>query len=71
MKGTGPLLPKASRPYSEGENYPNPYETLKALTRTGSGINHKTISDFIDGLDVSSEVKEELRAITPETYTGF
>ena len=53
------------------ENYPNPYETLKALTRTGSGINHKTISDFIDGLDVSSEVKEELRAITPETYTGF
>lgn len=53
------------------ENYPNPYETLKALTRTGSGINHKTISDFIDGLDVSSDVKEELRAITPETYTGF
>ncbi|HIS22788.1 MAG TPA: adenylosuccinate lyase [Candidatus Cryptobacteroides intestinipullorum] len=53
------------------ESYPNPYETLKALTRTGAGINHKTISDFIDGLDVSESVKEELRAITPMTYTGF
>ena len=53
------------------ENYPNPYETLKSLTRTGSVIDHKTISDFIDGLDVSEAVKEELRAITPMTYTGF
>lgn len=53
------------------ESYPNPYETLKALTRTGAGINHKTISDFIDGLDVSESVKDELRAITPMTYTGF
>ena len=53
------------------ESYPNPYETLKALTRTGAGINHKAISDFIDGLDVSESVKEELRAITPMTYTGF
>ncbi len=53
------------------ENYPNPYETLKALTRTGTGINHQTISDFIDGLDVSEAVKEELRGITPMTYTGF
>ena len=53
------------------ENYPNPYETLKALTRTGSGINHKTIADFIEGLEVSESVKEELRAISPMTYTGF
>ena len=53
------------------ENYPNPYETLKALTRTGSVINHETISDFIDRLDVSDSVKDELRAITPMTYTGF
>ena len=53
------------------ENYPNPYETLKALTRTGSVINHQTISDFIDGLDVTESVKEELRAISPMTYTGF
>ena len=53
------------------ENYPNPYETLKALTRTGAAVNHETIADFIETLDVSKEVKEELRAITPMTYTGF
>ena len=53
------------------ENYPNPYETLKSLTRTGSVINHETISNFIETLNVSEEVKEELRAISPMTYTGF
>lgn len=53
------------------ENYPNPYETLKALTRTGAGINHEVIADFIETLEVSESVKEELRAITPATYTGF
>ncbi|MDE6872033.1 MAG: adenylosuccinate lyase [Bacteroidales bacterium] len=53
------------------ESYPNPYETLKALTRTGKGINHETISEFIEGLEVSEEVKEELRQVTPMTYTGF
>jgi len=53
------------------EGYPNPYETLKALTRTNEGINAKTISDFIDTLQVSDAVKEELRAVTPSTYTGI
>ena len=53
------------------ENYPDPYETLKALTRTGKGIDHETISEFIEGLDVSESVKAELRAITPMTHTGF
>ena len=53
------------------ENYPNPYETLKALTRTGAGINHEVIADFIETLEVSESVKEELRVITPWTYTGF
>ena len=53
------------------ENYPNPYETLKALTRTGAGINHEVIADFIETLDVAESVKEELRAISPATYTGF
>lgn len=53
------------------EGYPNPYETLKALTRTGEGVSQKTISDFIDTLSVSDSVKEELRAITPSTYTGL
>lgn len=53
------------------ENYPNPYETLKALTRTGAGINHEVIADFIETLEVSEDVKEELRHISPWTYTGF
>lgn len=53
------------------EKYPNPYETLKALTRTGAGISHDTIASFIDALDVPEPVKEELRAITPWNYTGY
>ncbi len=53
------------------EGYPNPYETLKALTRTGSVIDESTIETFIDGLDVSDAVKAELRQITPWSYTGF
>lgn len=53
------------------ENYPNPYETLKNLTRTGAAIDEKTIADFVEGLDVSEDVKEELRSVTPWNYTGF
>lgn len=53
------------------ENYPNPYETLKALTRTGAAIDHEVIADFVETLDVSESVKDELRAITPSNYTGF
>ena len=53
------------------EAYPNPYEALKALTRTNAAITAESISNFIDGLDVSESVKAELRAITPHTYTGI
>ena len=53
------------------EAYPNPYETLKALTRTNESITAETIARFIDTLDVSEAVKDELRAITPATYTGI
>lgn len=52
------------------EGYPNPYEALKALTRTNEAINEKSIKEFVEGLNVSEEVKKELRAITPHTYTG-
>lgn len=52
------------------EAYPNPYEALKALTRTNQAITETSIRDFIDRLDVSETVKAELRAITPHTYTG-
>ena len=53
------------------EGFPKPYEALKALTRTGEHITHEAISDFIDGLDISDEVKAELHAITPHNYTGI
>jgi len=53
------------------EGFPKPYEALKALTRTGEHITREAIADFIDGLDVSEEVKTELHAITPHNYTGI
>ena len=53
------------------EGYPNPYEALKALTRTGASISQQTISNFIETLDVSEAVKAELRQITPKNYTGI
>lgn len=53
------------------ENYPNPYEKLKELTRTNSVIDEKAIKDFIHTLDVSDTIKEELRKISPFTYTGI
>lgn len=53
------------------EAYPNPYEALKALTRTGGHISQESIAAFIDSLDVDDRVKEELHAITPMNYTGI
>jgi adenylosuccinate lyase len=51
-------------------NYPNPYETLKALTRTNSKINQQTIAEFIETLDIDQETKERMRQITPSNYVG-
>ena len=53
------------------EGYPRPYEALLELTRTHVTIDQAAIADFIRKLDVSEKVKEELLAITPETYTGI
>lgn len=53
------------------EAYPNPYEALKALTRTNQAITESSIKEFIEELSVSEEVKKELRVITPHTYTGI
>ncbi|HLW07561.1 MAG TPA: hypothetical protein VKY45_08350, partial [Marinilabiliaceae bacterium] len=52
------------------EGYSNPYEALKELTRTNAVITKESIGQFIDGLDVSETVKDELRRITPQNYTG-
>jgi adenylosuccinate lyase len=52
------------------ENYPNPYEALKELTRGATGINKESMHKFIDGLNVSAALKKELKKITPGNYTG-
>jgi adenylosuccinate lyase len=52
------------------ENYPNPYESLKELTRLNSKITKKTIGDFIDNLNVRDSIKKELKKINPSNYTG-
>lgn len=53
------------------EGYPKPYEALKDLTRTNKHITKASIAEFIDGLNVNDRVKEELKAITPQSYTGI
>ena len=53
------------------EGYPKPYEALKALTRGNSGISEQSIHEFVQSLDVSDKIKQELLAITPHNYTGI
>jgi len=53
------------------EKYPNPYEALKSLTRTNAKMDQKVIHKFVDNLDITEEVKRELKAITPSNYTGI
>ena len=52
-------------------NYPKPYEALKELTRTNTKIDKNSIKKFIDSLDISEEIKLELKNITPENFTGI
>jgi adenylosuccinate lyase len=53
------------------ENYPQPYEALKELTRGKASITEQDIKTFVSTLKVSDAVKKELNAITPHNYTGF
>jgi adenylosuccinate lyase len=53
------------------EAYPHPYEALKALTRTNQAITETSIKEFIETLEVSEDIKKELRVITPHNYTGI
>ncbi len=52
------------------EKYPNPYETLKELTRSNSKITRETIHEFVDSLDIEQPIKDELKGISPKNYTG-
>ncbi len=53
------------------EGYPNPYQALKDLTRGKAAVTRADVHQFIDGLDVAEEVKDELRRLTPQGYTGL
>ena len=70
LENTWAVVAEAIQTILRREAYPNPYETLKALTRTNKKMDEKTIHYFIHTLEVSDEVKEELMAITPWNYTG-
>ena len=53
------------------EGYPNPYEALKALTRTNNKITQESIAEFIDTLEIADNLKTKLKQITPSNYTGI
>ena len=71
LDNTWAVVAEAIQTILRREAYPHPYEALKALTRTNQKMTPELIHEFIAGLDVSDEVKEELMAITPMNYTGI
>ena len=71
LENTWAVVAEAIQTILRREAYPNPYETLKALTRTNKKMDEQTIHEFIQTLEVSDEVKQELMAITPWNYTGI
>ena len=70
LENTWAVVAEAIQTILRREAYPNPYEALKALTRTNEKMTEKTIHEFVAGLDVSDSVKSELLAINPWNYTG-
>ena len=71
LENTWAVVAEAIQTILRREAYPHPYEALKALTRTNEKMTEQTIHNFIDSLEVSNSVKEELRQITPWNYTGM
>ena len=71
LENTWAVVAEAIQTILRREAYPNPYEALKALTRTNQKMTEETIHAFIQGLDVSDEIKNELMEITPSNYTGI
>ena len=71
LDNTWAVVAEAIQTILRREAYPNPYEALKALTRTNQKMTEETIHAFIQQLEVSAEVKQELMAITPMNYTGI
>ncbi|MCF0182563.1 MAG: adenylosuccinate lyase, partial [Muribaculaceae bacterium] len=71
LDNTWAVVAEAIQTILRREGYPKPYETLKALTRTNQTVDATSIAAFIDTLNVSPELKAELKAITPHNYTGY
>ena len=71
LEGCWSVVAEAIQTILRREGYPHPYEALKALTRTNEAITETSIKEFIDNLDVSEKVKEELSAISPDNYFGI
>jgi adenylosuccinate lyase len=70
LENNWPVVAEAIQTILRRENYPNPYEALKDLTRTNEKINAESMARFIEGLEVNAQVKAELKNITPSNYTG-
>ena len=70
LENTWAVVAEAIQTILRREAYPNPYEALKALTRTNEKMTERTIHDFVNQLDVNEDVKKELLAINPCNYTG-
>jgi len=71
LDNTWSVVAEAIQTVLRREGYPKPYETLKALTRTKSAVTAESIAAFIDTLEVSPEVKDELKKLSPHSYTGY
>ena len=71
LDNTWAVVAEAIQTILRREAYPHPYEALKALTRTNKHMTESSIHEFIQGLNVSDAVKQELMAITPSNYTGI
>ena len=71
LEANWPVVAEALQTILRREGYPQPYEALKAFTRTHGKIDAAAIAEFVDSLSVSERIKEELRAVTPHNYTGL
>jgi adenylosuccinate lyase len=71
LEDNWPVVAEAIQTILRREAYPNPYEALKELTRTNQQVNAETISQFVETLNVSEIVKEEIKRISPASYTGI
>ncbi len=71
LENNWPVVAEALQTILRREGYPKPYEALKALTRTNEKITGETIANFIDTLNVSDEIKAEMKQVTPSNYLGY